>query len=157
MRPALTCIGEPFESSISHARHCLSRSAKRADDSRVLSPNVQRRNVPVSVFVPAKLDSKRPAPAPPTSPSPTMDLTSIYNQESQQQNLHSSRSSMGDGSQTTPINENEMNSKLSSMNVALKSSTGNLLKEFSLSTDKHDSSKKMNVFERLFRGHKKKV
>lgn len=58
------------------------------------------------------------------------------------------------------LSDDEMNLKLSSMSPVLKSSTGNLLKELSLATDKQDqnnSSKKMNVFERLFRGHKKKV
>jgi hypothetical protein len=37
-----------------------------------------------------------------------------------------------------------------------KKPTGNHLNEHSVPTDKHDNAKKMNVFERLFRGNKKK-
>jgi len=50
-----------------------------------------------------------------------------------------------------------MNTKLSSSNPSLKSSTGNLLNELSFTNEKVENGKKMNVFERLFRGHKKKV
>jgi hypothetical protein len=105
------------------------RVSKRIDDNRLLSPNGQRRNIPVSVFAPAKLDNKRPAPAPPA-----------YNFESQQQQQASYLSRLS-------ANENELNSKKSS---------GKPLNEYSVPTDKHDNTKKMNVFERLFRGNKKK-
>jgi len=104
------------------------RISRRLDDNRLVSPTGQRRNVPVSVFAPAKLDNKRPAPAPPT-----------YNYESQQQTSYLSRLS---------TNEHEMNNN--------RKSTGSLLNEYSVPTDKHDNTKKMNVFERLFRGNKKK-
>jgi hypothetical protein len=130
------------------------RSSKRSDDNRILSPAGQRRNIPVSVFAPAKPDNKRPAPAPPSSISPTNDPTSTYNPESPEQIAYSST---GDSSSPTINNENEMNNKLSSTNSALKLSTGNLLNDFPLTADKHDNNKKMNVFERLFRGNKKKV
>jgi len=106
------------------------------DDNRLLSPNGQRRNVPVSVFAPAKLDNKRPAPAPPT-----------FNYESQQSTSNSSRLSTNDNRYSTKMTEHEMTKK---------SSPANLVNEFSVATDKHDNIKKMNVFERLFRGNKKK-
>jgi hypothetical protein len=105
------------------------------DDNRLVSPSGQRRNIPVSVFSPAKLDNKRPAPAPPA-----------YNYESQQPTSYLSRLS------TT---EHELPIK-SSSSSGLKTPTGNLLNEYPLTTDKHDNTKKMNVFERLFRGNKKK-
>jgi len=59
------------------------------------------------------------------------------------------------------MNEHEMiNSRTSSTNSDRKTPTGNILNEFTLTTDKHDNNnkdnKKMNVFERLFRGNKKK-
>ena len=50
-----------------------------------------------------------------------------------------------------------MNKKISTTGTNLKSSTENILSELAFSNDRHDTSKKMNVFERLFRGHKKKV
>jgi hypothetical protein len=108
--------------------------SKRSDDTRLLSPTGQRRTVPVSVFAPAKLDNKRPAPAPPS-----------FNYESQPQTAYSSTI---DSSYTTINNEN------SSINVGLKTPTENLINGYSHPVDKHD--KKMNVFERLFRGNKKK-
>jgi hypothetical protein len=112
----------------------------------------------VSVFAPAKLDNKRPAPVPPSSVSPTDDSTATYTCESQQdQTSHLSRSSTGDSSYTTINNENEINKKLSTTNSTLKTSKENILNELSYPHDKHDTNKKMNVFERLFRGHKKKV
>ena len=58
---------------------------------------------------------------------------------------------------STIKHENDMNTKLSSSNPSLKSSTGNLLNELSFTNEKVENGKKMNVFERLFRGHKKKV
>ncbi len=124
-----------------------------------LSPNGQRRNIPVSVFAPAKLENKRSAPVVPSSTSPINDSNTTYNCElqEQQQTSSSSLSSTGDSSYTTINNENEINNKLSSTNPTLKSSTGDILNEISLANDKHDTSKKMNVFERLFRGHKKKI
>jgi hypothetical protein len=134
---------------------------KRSDDNRVVSPNGQRRTIPVSVFAPAKLENKRPAPPIPTSSaSPTSETTTSNNNESQQdehQQQPLSHSSTGDSSYSTINNENEMKTKLSTTNSSLKSSTGNLLNEFSLTHDKHETNKKMNVFERLFRGHKKKA
>jgi len=94
-------------------------------------------------FSPAKLDNKRPAPAPPT-----------FNYESQQPTSYLSRLSTNDNNYPTKINEHEINNKTSS---GLKTPpTSNLLNEFSIPTDKHDNTKKMNVFERLFRGNKKK-
>jgi hypothetical protein len=101
----------------------------RPSNNRLVSPSSQRRNIPVSVFAPAKLDNKRPAPAPPS-----------FNYESQSPTSYSPRD-----------NENEMNTK-----SARKTSTGNLRNDLSHTTDKHDHNKKMNVFERLFRGNKKK-
>ncbi|CAF1512856.1 unnamed protein product [Rotaria sp. Silwood1] len=138
----------------------LHRSSKRSEDNRLISPTGQRRNIPVSVFSPAKHDTKRPVPS--SSTSPTDDSASINNGDSQheqeqQQTSYSSRSSTGDGSYTAMNNTNEMNNKLSTTNSALKTSTGNILDELSLTNEKHDNTKKMNVFERLFRGHKKKV
>lgn len=114
------------------------RTSRRTDDNRVLSPTGQRRNVPVSVFSPAKLDNKRPAPAPPT-----------MNYESQQQTSYLSRTSSNEQELNSSSNNNNNNNN--------RKSTGNLLNEYSShSTDKHDNTKKMNVFERLFRGNKKK-
>jgi hypothetical protein len=74
-----------------------------------------------------------------------------------QQDPQTSYSSVGDSIYTAINNENELNNKLSLTNSTLKTSTGNLLNDISLTNDKHDNSKKMNVFERLFRGHKKKI
>ncbi len=119
------------------------RPSRRSDDNRLLSPNGQRRNIPVSVFSPAKLDNKRPAPAPP----PT------YPYESQQPTSYLSRLPTNDHSYPTKLNEHEMNNKPSS---GVKTPTGTLLNDFSVPTDKHDHTKKMNVFERLFRANKKK-
>ncbi|CAF3229974.1 unnamed protein product [Rotaria sp. Silwood2] len=142
----------------------LNRSSKRSDENRLISPTGQRRNIPVSVFSPAKHDNKRSVPVSSSSTSPTDDSTSINNCDSQneqqeqlQQTSYSSRSSTGDGSYTAINNTNDMTNKLSTTNSALKTSTGNILDELSLTNDKHDNTKKMNVFERLFRGHKKKV
>ncbi|CAM4740130.1 unnamed protein product [Rotaria magnacalcarata] len=136
----------------------LHRSTKRPEENRLVSPAGQRRNVPVSVFSSAKHENKRPVPS--SSTSPTNDSGSINNGESplepQRQNSYSSQST-GDSSYPTMNNGHEMNTKLSPTNPALKTSTGNILDELALTHDKHDSSKKMNVFERLFRGHKKKV
>src|ERR1700722_1047600 len=109
------------------------RTPKRSDDNRLLSPSGQRRNIPVSVFSPAKLDNKRPAPAPP-----------IFNYESQQPTSYLSRLSTNDNNYPTKINEHEMKSGLKTP------PTNNLHNEFSIPTDKHDNPKKMNVFERLF-------
>lgn len=117
---------------------------RRADDNRYVSPSTQRRNIPVSVFAPAKLDNKRPAPAPP-----------ISHFESQQQTSYSSRSLNNDSSTTMKIHEQQMNRKMSSTNSGVTTPTSNVSNEFSPTTDKHDN-KKMNVFERLFRGNKKK-
>ncbi len=128
--------------------------------TNIISPNGQRRNIPVSVFAPAKLENKSSVSIPPSSTSPTNESTLTQNGESQQQQQQvseSSHSSTGDSSYTTTNNVNEINNKLSSTNSVLKSSTGDILNELSLANDKHDNSKKMNVFERLFRGHKKKV
>ncbi|CAF3707147.1 unnamed protein product [Rotaria sordida] len=146
----------------------LNRSSKRSDDNRLVSPTGQRRNIPVSVFSPAKHDNKRSTTVPSSSTSPTNDSNSINNcesqheqqeqeQEQEQQISSSSRSSTGDGCYTIINNTNEMHNKLSTTNSSLKTSTGNILDELSLTNDKHDNTKKMNVFERLFRGHKKKV
>jgi hypothetical protein len=111
------------------------RASRRSDDNRLTSPNNQRRNIPVSVFAPTKLDNKRPAPAPPT-----------FNYKSQSPPSYSSLLSTND-------TEIEMNNN----KPPRKASTGSLLHEFSHTTDKHDhNNKKMNVFERLFRGNKKK-
>ena len=112
------------------------RTSRRLEDNRLVSPNGQRRNIPVSVFSPAKLDNKRPAPAPPAP---------AYSYESQQPTSYLSR---------LPTSEHELPSKPSSSGV--KTPTGNLLNEYPLASDKHDNTKKMNVFERLFRGNKKK-
>lgn len=142
------------------------RGSKRSDESRILSPTGQRRNVPVSVFSTAKQDHKRSAPViSPSSSSPTNDSNSTNNgesfhdeQESQQQQQRSfSSRSTDDSNCNTSSNGNEINNKLSTTNTSLKSSTGNILDELSLSHERHDTNKKMNVFERLFRGHKKKV
>ncbi len=122
------------------------RTSRRLDDNRLLSPTGQRRNIPVSVFSPAKLDNKRPAPAPPSS---------TYNYESQQQPSYLSRLPTTDHNYSGKSNEHELTNKPSSSS-GLKTPTGNILNEYSLPTDKHDSTKKMNVFERLFRGNKKK-
>jgi hypothetical protein len=115
------------------------------DDNRLVSPSGQRRNIPVSVFSSAK----NPAPPPPT-----------YNYESQQQASYLSRlSSTNDQNYSVKPNEHEMNNKPSSSSSSssgLKTPTGNFLNEYSHPTDKHDNTKKMNVFERLFRGNKKK-
>jgi hypothetical protein len=57
------------------------------------------------------------------------------------------------------MNEHEINSRTSSTNSDRKTPTGNIMNEFTLTTDKNDNNKdnkKMNVFERLFRGNKKK-
>ena len=115
--------------------------------NRVLSPPGQRRNIPVSVFSPAKLDTKRPAPAPPA-----------FNYESQHQTLYSSRPSAVDNEYTTETYDDDMHRKISSTNSnGSKTPTGLHTNEYSLSTsEKHDHGKKMNVFERLFRGNKKK-
>ncbi|CAF3722548.1 unnamed protein product [Rotaria sp. Silwood1] len=127
----------------------LSRTQRRSDDNRYVSPNSQRRNIPVSVFAPAKLDNKRPAPAPP-----------ISNFESQNQTFYTSRSLTNDNNNnnnsTMKINENQMNKKLSSTNSGIKTPTNIVMNDFTLATDKQDNNKKMNVFERLFRGNKKK-
>ncbi|CAF0802429.1 unnamed protein product [Rotaria sp. Silwood1] len=125
----------------------LSRTQRRSDDNRYVSPNSQRRNIPVSVFAPAKLDNKRPAPAPP-----------ISNFESQNQTFYTSRSLTNDNNNnsTMKINENQMNKKLSSTNSGIKTPTNIVMNDFTLANDKQDNNKKMNVFERLFRGNKKK-
>ncbi len=134
----------------------LFRLSKRSDDNRLLSPNGQRRTIPVSVFAPAKNSVPNPSSL---TTSPTNESNMNYNSESQQPEQQTSSYSPtdGDSSYNTINNENELNTKLSSTNLALKSSSGNLLNELSLTNDKYDTSKKMNVFERLFRGHKKKV
>ncbi|CAF1146701.1 unnamed protein product [Adineta steineri] len=127
------------------------RTPRRTDEHRRSSPTGQRRNIPVSVFSPAKHDTKRPAPAPPT-----------YNYESQQPTSYSARLSTNDNHYTHKTNEQDVDNKISSTNSDLKTSTGNLMNEFTTTTDKHDNNnnnnnnKKMNVFERLFRGNKKK-
>ncbi|CAF3610328.1 unnamed protein product [Rotaria sordida] len=121
----------------------LNRTVRRSDDNRYVSPNTQRRNIPVSVFAPAKLDNKRPAPAPPTS-----------NFESQNQLSYSSR--INDNNSMMKLNENQMNKKISSTNSNVNIPTNIVMNEFNLTTDKQDNNKKMNVFERLFRGNKKK-
>ncbi|CAF1464203.1 unnamed protein product, partial [Rotaria sordida] len=118
-------------------------TVRRSDDNRYISPNTQRRNIPVSVFAPAKLDNKRPAPAPPTS-----------NFESQNQLSYSSR--INDNNSMMKLNENQMNKKISSTNSNVNIPTNIVMNEFNLTTDKQDNNKKMNVFERLFRGNKKK-
>ncbi|CAM4937193.1 unnamed protein product [Rotaria socialis] len=123
----------------------LNRSARRLDDSRFVSPTGQRRNIPVSVFAPAKIDNKRPAPAPPTPSS-----------ESHNQIPYSPRSLATDNGSSTKLNENFMNKKSPSSDSGARTPTGMTTNEFSLVTDKLDTSKKMNVFERLFRGNKKK-
>ena len=137
------------------------RSSKRLDENRLVSPTGQRRNVPVSVFVPAKPENKHPAHFPSSSTSSANDSSSTNNCESQlepKQISYSTRSSTGDSSYTSINNENDMNNKLSTMHSTLKTSTENILDELSLTNDKHDNiNKKMNVFERLFRGHKKKL
>ncbi|CAM4776618.1 unnamed protein product [Rotaria magnacalcarata] len=124
----------------------LNRSARRLDDSRFVSPTGQRRSIPVSVFSPAKIDNKRPAPAPPTPSS-----------ESHNQIPYSPRPLATDNGSSTKLNENLMIKKSSSSDSGARTPTGMTTNEFSLVTDKHDTSKKMNVFERLFRGNKKKT
>lgn len=113
------------------------------DDNRLVSPTGQRRNIPVSVFSPAKLENKRPAPAPPG-----------YSYESQQGPSYLSR--LANADQSYPTKSNDQTSSISSS--TMKTSGGSsLLKEYSSSNDKPDTTKKMNVFERLFRGNKKKT
>lgn len=116
------------------------------DDHRLVSPGSQRRHIPVSVFSPAKPDYKRPAPAPPSSSS-----------EVQRQSSLSSRSVSSESSSTNRPNELQINKKTTPTNSGVKTPTKNNTNEFSLATDKHDNNKKMNVFERLFRGNKKKA
>ena len=139
----------------------LFRSSKRTDDQRLLSPPTQRRQIPVSVFSPAKNETKRPAPIQSSSTTPINEPVSTCNGESHEEEEHQlqqpSQSPTGDSSYTTLNNENEMNKKISTTGTNLKSSTENILSELAFSNDRHDTSKKMNVFERLFRGHKKKV
>ena len=120
------------------------RPSRRFEDNRLVSPTGQRRNIPVSVFSPAKLDNKRPAPAPPG-----------YNYESQQGTSYLTRLASADQSYPTRSHD-QTSSILSSSSSTIKTPTGSLLKEYSSGTDKADSTKKMNVFERLFRGNKKK-
>ncbi|UJR15369.1 hypothetical protein I4U23_002317 [Adineta vaga] len=133
----------------------ITRTPRRTDEQRRSSPPNQRRNVPVSVFSPAKLDNKRPAPAPPT-----------YTYESQQQLSYPVRIPTTDTVYSSKSNEHEIETKISSTNSDPTTSTANMINEFTISTDKHDNTtnnnnpitnnKKMNVFERLFRGNKKK-
>lgn len=117
------------------------RPSRRLEDNRLVSPTGQRRNIPVSVFSPAKLENKRPAPAPPG-----------YVYESQQGPSYLSR--LANADQTYPTKSNEQTSSMSSSTIKTPSSS--LLKEYSSSAEKPDTTKKMNVFERLFRGNKKK-
>ena len=131
------------------------RSSKRSDEIHLVSPTGQRRNIPVSVFVPAKPENKHPVPFPSSSTSSTKNYES---QLEPKQMSYSTRSSTSDSSYTSINNENETNNKLSAIHSTLQTSTGNILDELSLTNDKHDNiNKKMNVFERLFRGHKKKL
>lgn len=128
----------------------------------MVSPAGQRRHIPVSVFSPAKLENKRHAPVPPSSSSPINDSNSVHNGEShpeqpEQQTPYSPRSSADENHYTNLNHDHEITNKLSTMNPSLKTSTGNILDELSVANDKHDNNKKMNVFERLFRGYKKKV
>lgn len=119
--------------------------------NRLLSPQGQRRTIPVSVFAPAKrLNSSVSSP---TSTSPTNETLSIDQIESSNEQ----DKSIENQHLSTIKHENDMNTKLSSSNPSLKSSTGNLLNELSFTNEKVENGKKMNVFERLFRGHKKKV
>lgn len=137
---------------------CQCRSTKRSDENRLLSPPAQRRPVPVSVFSPAKPESKRPAPAPPKVVPATDESTSIPSENPPTPTTSEPLSSSDANPSTVSINDDEINVKpITSMSSTLKSSTGNLLKELSLTNDSANLNKKMNVFERLFRGHKKKI
>lgn len=121
------------------------RTSRRLDDNRFVSPSGQRRNIPVSVFAPAKLDNKRPAPAPPT--------TTTLNSESQNQTSFLTRSSTSDNNSSIKSNECK---KSSSSDLGVRNSNNMVVNEFTIPADKQDTNKKMNVFERLFRGNKKK-
>ena len=107
--------------------HFLFRNTKRIEDGRVLSPPTQRRSVPVSVFTPAKAETKR--------------------YESQSSTGYSSRSSTIEPDYLNRSTDDEYRRK-----IGLKTPTN----EFPQSTEKQEHGKKMNVFERLFRGNKKK-
>ncbi|CAF0997059.1 unnamed protein product [Adineta ricciae] len=123
----------------------LNKTPRRAEEQRRSPPN-QRRNVPVSVFAPAKLENKRPAPAPPT-----------HAYESQPQLSYPARIPTTDTIYPGKSTEHDIEVKLSSTSADLKTST-----EVPNPADNHvnnnsaANNKKMNVFERLFRGNKKK-
>jgi hypothetical protein len=120
--------------------HCF-RATKRSDDNRLVSPSSQRRPIPVSVFSPAKVDSKRSAPALP-----------LNFDESHSSLLYASRSS------TTINSDDDFHRKLTATRInGSKTPTGFQINDYSFNSDKPDSTKKMNVFERLFRSNKKKT
>jgi len=109
------------------------RFARRSDETtRVLSPPSPRRQVPVSVFSPAtKIDNKRPAPAPPVSSQDESHSDDHFRPIATHVTTNGSK---------TPTGTSHSN-------------------DFTLIHDKTDStthSKKMNVFERLFRGNRKR-
>lgn len=139
-----TKVPVPVSSNLERKDSNISGTDLYKSSNRLLSPQGQRRSIPVSVFAPAKrLNSSLSSP---TSTSPTNETLSTDPNESQNNQNFS-----------TIQHENDINTKLSSSNSSLKSSTGNLLNELSFTNEKHDHGKKMNVFERLFRGHKNKV
>ena len=130
------------------------RLSKRSDDHRILSPAGQRRTIPISVFAPAKHESK---PSTASSPTPSNECNLNYNSESHLEQPATFTSSNNESHHLNLNYETELLPKYSPNNSVLETSSGSLLNELSLTQDKHDHNKKMNVFERLFRGHKKKV
>ncbi|CAF0953181.1 unnamed protein product, partial [Didymodactylos carnosus] len=137
---------------------------KRVEIDRILSPNSHRRNIPVSVFVPAKTE-KRPAPAPPQQQQQSTQISSSQSTDNSINfNQQYSPAMLTNGNNSYYSDDRLITSKppptpgVKSSIIPNSSSLSNFNNGGLDSTkqQQHDS-KKMNVFERLFRGNKKKL